>query len=72
MFNGIAGKVRMMFNRDVNQIYPIMRAKQVQEEIDALRKAGAKIRRSKGGARAFLIKHGFVTKDWKLTKQYGG
>ena len=52
--------------------YSQMTEKEVQEEIDALRKAGAKIRRRKGGARAFLIKHGFITKDGKLTKQYGG
>jgi len=52
--------------------YSYMTEKQVQEEIDAIQKAGAKIRRRKGGARAFLIKHGFITKDGKLTKQYGG
>ena len=53
-------------------IYPRMTAKQVQEEIEAIRKAGAKIRRTKAGARAFMIKHGFITESGKLTKRYGG
>jgi hypothetical protein len=51
-------------------IYPSMTAKQAQEEIEAIRKAGAEMRRKKGGARAFLIKHGFITKSGKLTKRY--
>jgi hypothetical protein len=54
------------------QNYSYMTEKQVQEEIDAIRKAGAKIRRTKATARAFMIKHGFITKDGKLTKRYGG
>jgi len=63
-----------MFDRNMGwtPIYPRMTAKQVREEIEAIQKAGAKIRRSKGGARSFLIKHGFITEDGKLSKRYGG
>ena len=50
-------------------IYPRMTARQVQEEIDGIRKAGAKIRRTKASARAFMIKHGFITESGKLTKR---
>jgi hypothetical protein len=49
-----------------------MTAQLVQEEIEAIRKAGANIRRTKASARAFMIKHGFITKTGKLTKQYSG
>ena len=70
--NDIAGIWLWMFTISVTEIYPRMTAKQAREEIEAIRQAGAKIRRSKGGARAFLIKHGFITKSGKLTKQYGG
>jgi hypothetical protein len=40
--------------------------------IKELREAGKKIRRTPETARAFLIKHGFITKGGKLTKRYGG
>ncbi len=51
-------------------IYESMTTKQAQEEIEAIRKAGARIRRTKASARAFMIKHGFITKSGKLTKRY--
>jgi hypothetical protein len=42
---------------------------QAKKEIAILRKATKEII-AKKGARAFLVKHGFVTKGGKLTKQY--
>lgn len=38
--------------------------------IAEMRKATKEITTSKKVARAFLIKHGFITKDGKLTPQY--
>ena len=46
--------------------------KKLNVELRALRDAGRKIRRTPETARAFLIKHGFITKSGKLTKRYGG
>jgi len=47
-----------------------MTPEQVREEIAAIRKAGHKIRRTRASARAFLLKHGFITKSGKLAKRY--
>ena len=47
-----------------------MTAREARQEIVALQKAGKKIRRSSKTARAFLEKHGFVTKTGKLAKRY--
>ena len=49
-----------------------MTAREVRREIEALREAGAKIRRSPKIARAFLVKHGFVTESGRLAKRYRG
>ena len=47
-------------------------AEEVEKEVRAIRKAGREIRKTPETARAFLRKHGFITKDNKLTKKYGG
>jgi hypothetical protein len=49
-----------------------MTAREVRREIEALRKAGKKIRRSEKSARAFLVKHCFVTAGGQLAKRYRG
>jgi hypothetical protein len=49
-----------------------MTTEQIREEIDAIKRAGKKIRRTRASARAFLVKHGFITKSGKLSKRYGG
>ncbi len=43
---------------------------QVKIEVDAIKRAGSEISKSAETARAFLRKHGFITKDNKLTKRY--
>ena len=43
---------------------------EIQRERTALRKAYAEIRRTPETARAFLLKHGFITKDNKVGKRY--
>lgn len=43
---------------------------QVKIEVDAIKRAGDQINKSAATARAFLRKHGFITKDNKLTKRY--
>jgi len=45
-------------------------AKQVQQEIRAMKKAGKRINATPASARAFLLKHGFITKDSKLHPRY--
>jgi hypothetical protein len=42
---------------------------QAKREISVIRKAAKEII-AKNGARAFLVKHGFATKEGKLTKRY--
>jgi len=44
--------------------------KKMEAEIRELRKAGKEIRKTKKSARAFLLKHGFITKDNKLAPRY--
>ena len=41
-----------------------------ENDLRDMRKAMRKITASKKSARAFLIKHGFITKNNKLTKRY--
>lgn len=45
-------------------------AAQVRTEVELIRKAGSKVNKSKKSARAFLLKHGFITKDNKVGKNY--
>ncbi|MDQ2659938.1 MAG: hypothetical protein M3Y03_05910 [Verrucomicrobiota bacterium] len=45
-------------------------AAQVQTEVAIIKKAGSKVNKSKKSARAFLLKHGFITKDNKVGKDY--
>jgi len=47
-------------------------AEQVKQEIQAMHKAGKRVRASKASAKAYLHKNGFITKTGKLTKRYGG
>lgn len=47
-----------------------MTAEQARQEIHAIQTAGRKIRRTRQSARAFLLKHGFITKSGKLAKRY--
>ena len=43
---------------------------EVQEEIKSIQKFGRKIRKTKKSARAFLLKHGFITEDNQLGPKY--
>jgi len=43
---------------------------QVDSEIRAIRKAGEKVAANRETARAFLLKHDFITKSGKLTAKY--
>lgn len=45
---------------------------EIDRDLAAIDRGAAKINRSKKTARAWLIKHGFMTKGGKLTKRYGG
>lgn len=45
-------------------------AAQVQKEIRVMRRSAAELRKSPEELRAFLRKHGFITKDNKLHKRY--
>lgn len=45
-------------------------AAQVRTEVEIIKKAGSKVNKSKKSARAFLLKHGFITKDNKVGKDY--
>jgi hypothetical protein len=43
---------------------------EAQQAIEKMRKKTRQIIQKPGAARAFLIKHGFITRAGKLTKQY--
>jgi hypothetical protein len=43
---------------------------EAKETIEKMKKRTRQLIRKPGAARAFLIKHGFITKSGKLTKQY--
>jgi hypothetical protein len=43
---------------------------EAKESIEKMRKKTQQLIRKPGAARAFLIKHGFITKSGRLTKQY--
>lgn len=43
---------------------------EVDREIQAMDRVAAKVNRTKEGAKAFLLKHGFITKAGKPTKRY--
>jgi len=45
-------------------------AKEVAKEIKAIKEAGREICKTPETARAFLVKHGFITKSNKLAKRY--
>jgi hypothetical protein len=53
-------------------VVPRMTKRELEIELRAIREAGKKIRRSPQSARAYLIKHGFLTKTGRLPKRYGG
>ena len=44
---------------------------EVRKEIRAVKEAAQKVSASKGAARDFLLKNGFITNDNKLDKRYG-
>ncbi|MCC5790405.1 MAG: hypothetical protein JJT75_12275 [Opitutales bacterium] len=46
--------------------------KEIRRETKALKTAGKKLVVSKKAARAYLLENGFIRKDGKLTKKYGG
>ncbi|HEV7405066.1 MAG TPA: hypothetical protein VGO11_19135 [Chthoniobacteraceae bacterium] len=52
-------------------LYPRSK-EEVDEMIASLHRGTAKLLKSKKKAREFMIKNGFMTKDGKLTKRYGG
>ena len=43
---------------------------EVDRDIAVIRRMGKKVARTRATARAFLIKHGYITKDGKLTRRY--
>jgi hypothetical protein len=45
---------------------------EVDRDIAAIDRAAKRILQSKKTAKAWLVKHGFITKDGNLTKRYGG
>lgn len=45
-------------------------SEKLTKEMKAIQRAAKKIGRTKKSARAFLLKHGFITKDNKLGKLY--
>ncbi len=45
---------------------------EVDRDIAAIKRASKRIFRSKKTAKAWFVEHGFITKDGKLTKRYGG
>jgi hypothetical protein len=47
-------------------------ASEAKREIQALRQAGDKIRRTPESAKAFLLKHKFITEQGELSKRYRG
>ena len=47
-------------------------AREAKREIEALRQAGEKIRQTPETAKAFLLKHGFMTSKGQLAKRYRG
>jgi hypothetical protein len=49
-----------------------MSAREAKREIEGLRKAGEKICQTPETAKAFLIKHGFITSKGKLAKRFRG
>ncbi|MBI2497020.1 MAG: hypothetical protein HYV75_03550 [Opitutae bacterium] len=44
--------------------------KQVQNEIRAMKQTGKRINATPAKAKAFLLKHGFITKDGRLHPRY--
>ncbi len=56
----------------MSTVVATLSAKEAREEIQAIKDAGKRIRKSRRSALQFLIRHGFVTKSGKLTKRYGG
>lgn len=44
--------------------------RETQSELNAIRKAGREINRTKESSREFLIKHGFITKSGQPGKAY--
>jgi len=50
-------------------VYPVDAMK---HDLEAIKDAGKRIRKSRSSALDFLVRHGFVTKTGKLTKRYGG
>ena len=44
--------------------------KQVKQEIRVMKEAGKRINATPSTAKAFLLKHGFMTKDGKLHPRY--
>ncbi len=44
--------------------------RRTKREIAIMRKVSRHIRRSPKSARAYLIEHGFITSDGRLTKRY--
>jgi len=49
-----------------------MTDKERQENLDAIKKVGEKLKGDKKASREFLQKVGIITKSGKLTKAYGG
>ncbi|MBC2601165.1 hypothetical protein [Puniceicoccus vermicola] len=53
-------------------VVPRTSDKEVRQEAKSLESVGKKLVASKKVARSYLHKNGFIRKDGKLTKKYGG
>jgi hypothetical protein len=45
---------------------------EVDRDVAAIERGAKRILRSKKTAKAWFVKHGFITREGKLTKRYGG
>lgn len=67
---GLAGGMRSALLFGMVTVIAPRSAAQVRTEVEIIKKAGNKINKSKKSARAFLLKHGFITEDNKVGKDY--
>jgi len=54
----------------MSTVIAVRTRKEVDQEIEAMDRVAAKITRTKESAKAFLVKHGFITKGGRPTKRY--
>ena len=61
-----------LYFEDVSTVLVPRSKAEIERDIAAIERTSKKIARSKKTARAWLIKYGFMTKDGRPTKRYGG